>query len=139
MVPNSASLAFGSLRGARPGDRPEAEALARSVPAGSRYRTRHRAGRRPLGAAARRKPVRPDGSGPVARPAAAQQRSTAPLGLLLFTGALALVHLALPVASLPWLAARGYNEGWNAYHAEAVLSERPLYPAPDELFPNNYP
>jgi hypothetical protein len=55
------------------------------------------------------------------------------------TGALALVHLALPVVSLPWLAARGYNEGWNAYHAEAVLSERPLYPEPDELFPNNYP
>jgi hypothetical protein len=83
--------------------------------------------------------VRPDGSGPDARPAAAQQRSAAPLALLVLTGALALVHLALPVASLPWLAPRGYNEGWNAYHAEAVGSERPLYPEPAALFPNNYP
>jgi hypothetical protein len=83
--------------------------------------------------------VSPDGSGAVARPAPAQQSSPAPLALLVLTGALALIHLALPVASLSSLAPRGYNEGWNAYHAEAVLSERPLYPEPAALFPNNYP
>jgi hypothetical protein len=83
--------------------------------------------------------VRPDGSGAVARSAPAQQSSPAPLALLVLTAALAAIHLALPVVSLPWLATRNYNEGWNAYHAEAVLSERPLYPEPAELFPNNYP
>jgi hypothetical protein len=52
---------------------------------------------------------------------------------------LAAIHLALPLASVPRLAPLNYNEGWNAYHAEAVLSERPLYPPPGDLFPNNYP
>jgi hypothetical protein len=83
--------------------------------------------------------LRPDGSGPVARPAAARERSAAPLAVLLLAAALAAVHLAAPIASLPRLAARSYNEGWNAYHAEAVLGDRPLYPAADALFPNNYP
>lgn len=83
--------------------------------------------------------MRPDGPEPVARLAPAQQSAPAPLALLVLAAALAALHLALPVASLPALAPRGYNEGWNAYHAEAALSERPLYPAPAELFPNNYP
>jgi hypothetical protein len=52
---------------------------------------------------------------------------------------LALVHLALPLASLPAFASLNYNEGWNAYHAGAVFSDRPLYPPPGDLFPNNYP
>jgi hypothetical protein len=83
--------------------------------------------------------VRPEGSEPVARPAAARERSAAPLAVLLLAAALAAIHLAEPVVTLPWLAARSYNEGWNAYHAEAVLEGRPLYPAADALFPNNYP
>jgi len=62
-----------------------------------------------------------------------------PLALLVLAAALALVHLALPLASLLRLVPLNYNEGWNAYHAEAVFSERPLYPAADALFPNNYP
>jgi len=81
----------------------------------------------------------PDGSGPVARPARREQRSPLPLALLVLAGALAALHLALPLASVPRLAPRAYNEGWNAYHADAVLSERPLYPPPEALFPNNYP
>jgi hypothetical protein len=56
-----------------------------------------------------------------------------------FTAALALIHLALPIATVSSFVPHSYNEGWNAYHAEAVLSERPLYPEPSELFPNNYP
>ena len=62
-----------------------------------------------------------------------------PLALLVLAGLLALVHLALPLASLPAFASLNYNEGWNAYHATAVFSERPLYPPPGDLFPNNYP
>ena len=62
-----------------------------------------------------------------------------PRALLALAAALALLHLALPLAALPRLASRNYNEGWNAYHAEAVGSEGPLYPEPAELFPNNYP
>ena len=65
--------------------------------------------------------------------------SPLPLALLVLAGLLALVHLALPLASLPAFASLNYNEGWNAYHATAVFSERPLYPPPDDLFPNNYP
>jgi hypothetical protein len=33
----------------------------------------------------------------------------------------------------------GYNEGWNAYHALAVSSSKPLYPDPSDLITNNYP
>ena len=35
--------------------------------------------------------------------------------------------------------ARNYNEGWNAYWAQAVLERQPLYPAWDEPWVNNYP
>jgi hypothetical protein len=66
-------------------------------------------------------------------------RATVPRALLALAAALALLHLALPLAALPQLVARNYNEGWNAYHADAVGSERPLYPEPAALFPNNYP
>jgi hypothetical protein len=34
---------------------------------------------------------------------------------------------------------RNYNEGWNAYWAQAVLDGKPLYPAWDEPRVNNYP
>lgn len=62
-----------------------------------------------------------------------------PRALLALAAALALLHLALPLDALPRLVSRNYNEGWNAYHALAVGSERPLYPEPAGLFPNNYP
>ena len=69
------------------------------------------------------------------------ERNATPLppALLVLAAVLALVHLALPLASLPRLVSSNYNEGWNAYHASAVFSERPLYPPPGDLFPNNYP
>lgn len=31
------------------------------------------------------------------------------------------------------------NEGWVAYHVDAILKGLPLYPAPDQLITNNYP
>jgi hypothetical protein len=31
------------------------------------------------------------------------------------------------------------NEAWYAYHAQAILESRPLYPSADELITNNYP
>ena len=40
-----------------------------------------------------------------------------------------LIWMVCPVLWLFALAPRGYNEGWNAYHADAVLDGRPLYPA----------
>src|SRR5258706_13870609 len=32
-----------------------------------------------------------------------------------------------------------YNEGWNAFHAEAAAAEGGLYYPADALVPNNYP
>jgi hypothetical protein len=62
-----------------------------------------------------------------------------PRALLVVALALAALHLALPLATVPRLLPANYNEGWNAYHAEAVFSARSLYPPPADLFPNNYP
>jgi hypothetical protein len=31
------------------------------------------------------------------------------------------------------------NEAWYAYHAQAILDSRPLYPSADQLITNNYP
>jgi hypothetical protein len=79
--------------------------------------------------------VSPDGSEP--------STTTPSLRLLVALSAVAVVlasiHLALPLASVPRLAPLNYNEGWNGYHAEAVFSERPLYPPAGDLFPDNYP
>jgi hypothetical protein len=75
----------------------------------------------------------------VTEPGAGADASRLPPVLLALVGLLALLHVALPLVSLGRLVPLNYNEGWNAYHAEAVLSERPLYPDPVELFPNNYP
>ena len=61
------------------------------------------------------------------------------LALLVLVASLALVNVALPLASVLRFAPLSYNEGWNAYHADAVFSERALYPPPGDLFPNNYP
>lgn len=81
----------------------------------------------------------PEGSRPSARPARAPQLEGLRCVVLALAAALAMIHLALPIASLPRLVPLLYNEGWNAYHAAAVWSERPLYPGPGELFTNNYP
>ena len=84
-------------------------------------------------------PVGPDGSEPIAKAGRAETSSGLLIALSALAAVLATIHLALPLASVPRLAPLNYNEGWNAYHAEAVFSERPLYPPPGDLFPNNYP
>ena len=52
----------------------------------------------------------------------------------------------LAFLSLLWPAYRAfldieidYNEGWNAYHADAAMGRTPLYPSHDQLITNNYP
>jgi hypothetical protein len=32
-----------------------------------------------------------------------------------------------------------WNEGWNAYWADAAMGRMPLYPSPNQLITNNYP
>ena len=53
--------------------------------------------------------------------------------------ALAVLFFAWPVwrATLPLEI--NVNEPWNAYHADAVRTGKPLYPDPDGLVANNYP
>jgi hypothetical protein len=69
-------------------------------------------------------------------PAPANRLTTA---LIWALAALAALFLVWPVwrAFLP-LEIWG-NEGWNAYHADAVLRGGTLYPPPDGLVANNYP
>jgi len=50
--------------------------------------------------------------------------------------ALALLHLASIVGLHVY---RGYNEGWNAYHAFALMSGGNLYPPASSFMVNNYP
>ncbi len=83
--------------------------------------------------------MRPDRSEPGGLSEAGSRRSRVPWTWLGLAAALAVLHAIEPIASLPHRFARNYNEGWNAYHAEAVLSDRPLYPEASALFPNNYP
>jgi hypothetical protein len=47
--------------------------------------------------------------------------------------------LVLPVARLGVRVSLNYNEGWNAYHAQAFALGVDLYPPSDALVTNNYP
>ena len=61
---------------------------------------------------------------------------------VLITSTLALatiIHLTIPLLRLNLLVSHNYNEGWNAYHALAVLNGKTLYPDPSDLITNNYP
>jgi len=60
------------------------------------------------------------------------------LGFVLLFGA-ALIGLAAPILALFRLIPLTYNEGWNAFWADAAMSHRALYGAPNELISNNYP
>jgi hypothetical protein len=50
-----------------------------------------------------------------------------------------LLSLIEPLAFLQAHVPRGYNEGWDAYHAHAAVSGGTLYPPPNALITNNYP
>jgi uncharacterized membrane protein len=58
------------------------------------------------------------------------------LGML---AAAALIALVEPLSQLFRLIPRNYNEGWNAFWAEAATHGNPLYVAPDSPIANNYP
>jgi hypothetical protein len=52
---------------------------------------------------------------------------------------LALYFLVWPVWRAQFPIEIAENEGWNAYHADAAMGARALYPSPDALIVNNYP
>lgn len=58
------------------------------------------------------------------------------LALIAFAAAVALVE---PLALLFRLVSRTYNEGWNAFWADAALRGGTLYVSADSLIANNYP
>lgn len=51
----------------------------------------------------------------------------------------ALSALIEPLAALFRQVSRGYNEGWNAFWADAAVRNGPLYVNADQLIANNYP
>ena len=50
-----------------------------------------------------------------------------------------LALVAIPLCSIPFHISRNYNEGWNAYFAQAAISGGVLYPSVDSMMINNYP
>ena len=53
--------------------------------------------------------------------------------------AIACLSAVGPLYRATFLAEIDINEGWNAYHIDALLRGRPLYPPLDALITNNYP
>jgi hypothetical protein len=51
----------------------------------------------------------------------------------------ALLSALMPLYRGQFLAQIDQNEGWIAYHVQALLAHRGLYPPPSELITNNYP
>lgn len=49
------------------------------------------------------------------------------------------IGIAEPVLHLTDPIARNYNEGWNAFHAQAAMEGGELYPGPGTMVFNNYP
>lgn len=62
-----------------------------------------------------------------------------PAAVLAIFGVVCAVALARVAATLGLHVSFDPNEGWNAYHAAAAMAGRPLYPAPQSYFVNNYP
>jgi len=52
---------------------------------------------------------------------------------------LTVFSLSYPVTLSTTKVFNNYNEGWNAYHAQAVIDGEDLYPGRDALVVNNYP
>jgi hypothetical protein len=63
--------------------------------------------------------------------------SRAAVATLLLLGVAVL--LARPIAGIPILVPKNYNEGWNALQALRAVGNGPLYPDPAGLVANNYP
>lgn len=68
--------------------------------------------------------------------------AAAPAALFLATAVFAAVCIAAlwrVAATIGLHVPLDLNEGWNAYHTDAVMSGRALYPPPQSNFANNYP
>lgn len=50
-----------------------------------------------------------------------------------------LALVAISLFAIPVHISRNFNEGWNAYFAQAALGHGVLYPAADSMLTNNYP
>lgn len=50
---------------------------------------------------------------------------------------LSLLYLSIPIVQLPFKIEKGYNEGWNALHAERIFDSNQLYPKYNDLISNN--
>src|SRR5262249_42758818 len=69
----------------------------------------------------------------------ASRDTAAFLAALSMLSSAALVVLSKPLALLFRFVPRTYNEGWNAFWAEAVARKSALYVSADSLIANNYP
>ncbi len=61
------------------------------------------------------------------------------LAVLVALGVGCALGLYLVIAQIPLHILIDPNEGWNAYHAQAVATHGALYPGPPSLMVNNYP
>jgi hypothetical protein len=76
---------------------------------------------------------------PLIQSSAAHDRRRALIVSLILLTTLAVLSAIGPLYRAQFLAEVDVNEGWNAYHVDAVLHGLPLYPSPDLLITNNYP
>lgn len=60
-------------------------------------------------------------------------------GLCLLSALLMLALTAIPIYLIPHHVPLNYNEGWNAYFAQAAAHGEALYPASQSYLTNNYP
>jgi len=76
---------------------------------------------------------------PVIQSSAARDLQRALIISLVLLTTLAVLSAIGPLYRAQFLAEVDVNEGWNAYHVDAILHGLPLYPSPDLLITNNYP
>jgi hypothetical protein len=76
---------------------------------------------------------------PLVQSSAAPDRQRALIVSLVLLTALGVLSAIGPLYRAQFLAEVDVNEGWNAYHVDAILHGLPLYPSPDLLITNNYP
>jgi len=70
---------------------------------------------------------------------ASRQRLDLQAVVLVLLGMVVAVFYIQPIASILDRTQLNYNEGWNAYYAQAAIRGGALYPPPDALAANSYP
>jgi hypothetical protein len=73
------------------------------------------------------------------KPVTDEQSARLERGLSLLSALLLLLLIAVPIYLIPHHLPLNYNEGWNAYFAQAALRGEPLYPSSQAYLVNNYP